>query len=164
MTGERTERTLQETASSVTVTTQDDLDAFAGPDTLQRIFNQTANVTTSGNGNQGPTIRGSNTSGVLTSLESFFGGSQPRTTTQVDLDKQDGDQRVWVSATCENIVYKEQVSGLGKVGAVNNAIHSSETFGAMRQPVILIVGFMLLLLTITGLIVWFKRYFQRRAG
>lgn len=84
VTGERTERTLQETASSVTVTTQDDLDAFAGPDTLERIFNQTANVTTSGNGNQGPTIRGSNTSGVLTSLESFFGGSQPRTTIQVD--------------------------------------------------------------------------------
>ncbi len=84
VTGERAERTLQETASSVTVTTQDDLDAFAGPDTLERIFNQTANVTTSGNGNQGPTIRGSNTSGVLTSLESFFGGSQPRTTIQVD--------------------------------------------------------------------------------
>ncbi len=84
VTGERTERTLQETASSVRVTTQEDLDAFAGPDTLERIFNQTANVTTSGNGNQGPTIRGSNTSGVLTSLESFFGGSQPRTTIQVD--------------------------------------------------------------------------------
>lgn len=84
VTGERTERTLQETASSVSVTTQADLDAFAGPDTLERIFNQTANVTTSGNGNQGPTIRGANTSGILTSLESFFGGSQPRTTIQVD--------------------------------------------------------------------------------
>lgn len=84
VTGERTERTIQDTASSVSVTTQADLDAFAGPDTLERIFNQTANVTTSGNGNQGPTIRGANTSGVLTSLESFFGGSQPRTTIQVD--------------------------------------------------------------------------------
>lgn len=81
-----------------------------------------------------------------------------------DLDKRDGDQRVWVSASCENIMHKEQVSGLGKVGAVNNAIHSGETFGSFRQPVILIVGFALLLLSVTGLIVWFKRYFQKNAS
>lgn len=84
VTGERVERTLQETASSVSVTTAADLDAFPGADTLNRIFEQTPNVTSSGEGNQGPTIRGANTSGVLTSLESFFGGSQPRTTIQVD--------------------------------------------------------------------------------
>ncbi|TQV67247.1 hypothetical protein FKG94_25985 [Exilibacterium tricleocarpae] len=84
VTGERVARSQRETASSVVVTSALDLDAFAGPDTLDQVFKQTANVTTSGEGNQGPTIRGANTSGVLTSLESFFGGSQPRTTIQVD--------------------------------------------------------------------------------
>lgn len=84
VTGERIARTQQETAASVAVTTAEDLDDLPGPDTLALIFQQTANVTSSGAGNQGPTIRGSNTSGVLTSLESFFGGSQPRTTIQVD--------------------------------------------------------------------------------
>lgn len=81
-----------------------------------------------------------------------------------DLDKRDGDRRVWVSASCENIIHKEEVSGLGRVGAINNAIHSGETFGNMRQPVILVVGFMLLLLSITGLIVWFKRYYRIRSN
>lgn len=82
--GERIDRTIFETSSSVSVTTSETLDQFAGPDTLSRIFQQTANVTDSGAGNQTPTIRGTNTSGILTSLESFFGGSQPRTTVQVD--------------------------------------------------------------------------------
>lgn len=84
VTGERIPRSLKDTASSVVVTTGFELDAFAGPDTLDQIFKQTANVTASGEGNQAPTIRGANTSGVLTSLESFFGGSQPRATVQVD--------------------------------------------------------------------------------
>lgn len=78
-----------------------------------------------------------------------------------DLDKRDGDRRVWVSSSCANMVHKEAVSGLGNVGAINNAIHSGETFGAMRQPVVLLVGLALLLLSITGLIVWFKQYFRR---
>ncbi|QTD56882.1 PepSY-associated TM helix domain-containing protein [Parasphingorhabdus cellanae] len=81
-----------------------------------------------------------------------------------DLDKRDGDRRVWVSSSCANMVHKEQVLGLGKLGAINNAIHSGDTFGAMRQPVILIVGLTLLLLSITGLIVWFKRYFRGNPG
>ncbi len=80
-----------------------------------------------------------------------------------DLDKRDGDRRVWVSASCDNILHKEQVSGLGKVGAVNNTIHSGDIFGPLRQPMILIVGFALLLLSVTGLIIWFKRYFRGKA-
>ncbi|MFC4699116.1 TonB-dependent receptor [Glaciecola siphonariae] len=82
--GERSDRTLLDTASSVKVFQSEDLDFFAGADTLATLFYQTPNVTLTGEGNQGPTIRGVNTSGILTSLESFFGGSQPRTTVQID--------------------------------------------------------------------------------
>lgn len=84
VTGERRDSTVFETGSSVVVTTPVELELFAGPDTLDRIFDQTANVSTTGSNNQGPTIRGANTSGILTSLEGFFGGSQPRTTVQLD--------------------------------------------------------------------------------
>jgi len=82
--GERVVRSKRETASSVNVTTAADLEVLPGPDTLDTIFEQTPNVTLTGQGNEGPTFRGLSTSGVLTSLESFFGGSQPRTTIQVD--------------------------------------------------------------------------------
>ncbi|WP_395342296.1 TonB-dependent receptor [Ningiella sp. W23] len=84
ITGERSDKTLLETASSVKVFTTNELDFLAGADTLATLFEQTPNVTLTGEGNQGPTIRGINTSGILTSLESFFGGSQPRTTVQID--------------------------------------------------------------------------------
>ncbi|MCQ8186265.1 TonB-dependent receptor [Parvularcula maris] len=84
VTGERTDRSLKETASSVAVTTAARQDALAGLDTLEQIIRQTVGVNPANEGNQGPTIRGANTSGVLTSLESFFGGSQPRTTITVD--------------------------------------------------------------------------------
>ncbi len=84
-------------------------------------------------------------------------------TTSQDLDKRDGDRRVWVSSSCADIIHKEKVSGLGKIGAVNNAVHSGEVFGSLRQPVIMIVGLALVLLSITGLIIGFKRYFRRNA-
>lgn len=82
--GERLERTVKETASSVSVTTDAKLEVLPGPNTLDTIFDQTPNVTLTGQGNEGPTIRGLSTSGILTSVESFFGGSQPRSTVQVD--------------------------------------------------------------------------------
>ena len=84
VTGERTPRSIVETSSSVAVTTQEDLDRFAGADTLTRILEQTANVSPTGDDNEGPSIRGVDSSGILTSLEAFFGGSQPRTTVEVD--------------------------------------------------------------------------------
>ena len=84
VTGERTPRSIVETSSSVAVTTQEDLDRFAGADTLARILEQTANVSPTGDDNEGPSIRGVDSGGILTSLEAFFGGSQPRTTVQVD--------------------------------------------------------------------------------
>lgn len=74
-----------------------------------------------------------------------------------DIDKKDGDVRVWVSSTCENLVHVERVKGLATIGAISASIHSGETFGVFRIPVIILVGSILTLLSITGLIVWITK-------
>ncbi|QLC23920.1 TonB-dependent receptor [Parasphingopyxis algicola] len=83
VTGERVDRTLMETASSVDVFSADDINSLAVPDTVSGLLTVVPNVTQTG-GNAGPTIRGSNTSGVLTDAEGAFGGARPRTTIQID--------------------------------------------------------------------------------
>ena len=83
VTGERASRTLRETPSSVVVFTPSDLDALAGADRLDSVLEQIPNVQF-GNGGQGPTIRGQDSTGVLQDLPAFLGGSRPRLTVQVD--------------------------------------------------------------------------------
>lgn len=81
--GERIDRTLKETASSVEVFSAADIDTLAVPETVSGLLAVVPNVTQTG-GNSGPTIRGSNTSGVLTDAEGAFGGARPRSTIQID--------------------------------------------------------------------------------
>ena len=81
--GERTARTLEDTASSVVAITDADLDATAGPDTIESLLTRIPNVQ-AGNAESGPTIRGQNTTGVLTGADAFLGGSRARSTIQVD--------------------------------------------------------------------------------
>jgi len=83
ITGERVRRTLKETPSSVAVFTADDLQAQAGADRLDQLLEQVPNVQL-GNGVQGPTIRGQDSTGVLQDLPAFLGGTRPRVTLQVD--------------------------------------------------------------------------------
>lgn len=122
VTGERQDSTVQDTASSVVVATQADLDDFAGPDTLERIYQQTANVTSSGNDGQGPTIRGANTSGILNSVESFFGGALPRTTIQVDGRQLSFNEFVYASASAWDIKRVEIFRGPQTTTQGRNAI------------------------------------------
>jgi outer membrane receptor protein involved in Fe transport len=84
VTGERIARTVQETASSVVVTTGDELRDRAGADTVNDVLGFAPNVLTSGSQNNGPTIRGQNTTGILSGVNAFLGGSRPRTTILVD--------------------------------------------------------------------------------
>jgi iron complex outermembrane receptor protein len=84
VTGERIARTVQETASSVNVVTGDELRDRAGADTINEVLSLAPNVQTAGAQNNGPTIRGQNTTGVLSGVNAFFGGSRPRTTILVD--------------------------------------------------------------------------------
>jgi outer membrane receptor protein involved in Fe transport len=84
VTGERIARTVQQTASSVVVTTGDDLDDRAGADTINDVLAFAPNVSAAGAQNNGPTIRGQNTTGVLSGVDAFLGGSRPRTTILLD--------------------------------------------------------------------------------
>lgn len=84
VTGERIARDVQETAASVDVVTGNELRDRAGSDTINEVLSLAPNVNTAGAQNNGPTIRGQNTTGVLSGVNAFFGGSRPRTTILVD--------------------------------------------------------------------------------
>lgn len=84
VTGERIARTVEETAASVAVVTGAQLRDRAGADTINEALALTPNIHTAGAQNNGPTIRGQNTTGVLSGVNAFFGGSRPRTTILVD--------------------------------------------------------------------------------
>ena len=84
VTGERIARSVQETASSVAVVTGEDLRDRAGADSINEVLAFTPNVQTGGAQNNGPTIRGQNSTGILSGVNAFLGGSRPRTTILVD--------------------------------------------------------------------------------
>src|SRR5687767_1776738 len=79
ITGERIPRLASETASSVVVLTQDDIEAQAGADRLEQLLALVPNVEPGG-GNDGPTIRGQDTTGILREVQAFLGGTRPRVT------------------------------------------------------------------------------------
>ncbi|MFC4699117.1 PepSY-associated TM helix domain-containing protein [Glaciecola siphonariae] len=79
-----------------------------------------------------------------------------------DVDTKDGDTRVWVSASCKDIVHVEENEGLHLVGAANNSVHAGTSFGIMRLPIILSVGLALIFLSVTGLVLWWRRYIKSR--
>lgn len=83
ITGERVPRQLRDTPSSVVVLRDEEIEAQAGADRLEQLLALIPNVEPGG-GNDGPTIRGNDTTGVLREIQSFFGGSRPRVTVQVD--------------------------------------------------------------------------------
>lgn len=83
VTGERFERTLRETAASVSVTTETELDKQAAPDRIEQVLALVPNVQL-GAGDQGPSIRGQESTGVLQGADAFLGGSRPRATIQID--------------------------------------------------------------------------------
>ena len=82
VTGERVPRTLRETSSSVAVINETEIEAN-GANRVDQILALIPNVQL-GNGSQGPTIRGLDTTGPLSALPAFLGGNRPRTTVIVD--------------------------------------------------------------------------------
>ena len=80
--GERTPRSVRDTASSVDVTIAERIEALSGADRIEQVLQQIPNVVVSGG--TGPAIRGQDTNGVLLGLPAFLGGARPRTTLQID--------------------------------------------------------------------------------
>ncbi|MEM1134033.1 MAG: TonB-dependent receptor, partial [Pseudomonadota bacterium] len=82
--GEGRARSLQETASSVSVTTEDDLAKRAGPQSLRSVLEATPGVQFNAVNNDGPTVRGSDSSGAIGGSGIFVGGARGRTTLEID--------------------------------------------------------------------------------
>jgi len=82
VTGERVRRSLKDTASSVAVVTDEELEARP-VDRIEQVLAAIPNVQL-GHGSEGPAIRGLDTTGPLQALPAFLGGNRPRTTVVVD--------------------------------------------------------------------------------
>ena len=82
VTGERVPRSLKETASSVVVITERQIEAQAA-DRVDQLLATVPNVQF-GSGTEGPAIRGQDSTGVVRELFAFLGGTRPRATLTVD--------------------------------------------------------------------------------
>jgi iron complex outermembrane recepter protein len=83
VTGERLQRPMSDTASSVAVITGEANESLAGADRIEQLLSLIPNVQL-GSGGEGPTIRGQDSTGVLRDLPAFLGGTRPRVTLQMD--------------------------------------------------------------------------------
>jgi iron complex outermembrane recepter protein len=82
VTGERVARGVKETSSSVVVETAERLDERS-LDNINGLLGQLPNIQL-GSDDQGPSIRGQDTTGPLLGADAFLGGSRPRSTVQID--------------------------------------------------------------------------------
>lgn len=84
VTGQKTTRPLQDTATSVSVITGEEIAENAGTVSLTEAISQTPNVIATGVSNLGVTIRGSDTTGPAGGITAFLAGTRPRVTIQKD--------------------------------------------------------------------------------
>ena len=82
VTGERVARGIDETSSSVTVETAERLEERS-VDNINQLLGLLPNIQL-GSQDQGPAIRGQDTTGPLSGADAFLGGTRPRTTIQID--------------------------------------------------------------------------------
>lgn len=82
VTGERVPRRLRDTASSVVVIGKEEIEA-SSIDRIDQLLASTPNIQ-EGSGEEGPAIRGQDSTGALRNLFAFLGGTRPRVTIQVD--------------------------------------------------------------------------------
>lgn len=83
VTGERTSRTVDQTAASVAVFDDEAIRRIGGANRVQDVLALIPNVQL-GAGESAPAIRGNSGTGVLTSADAFLGGTRPRITLSVD--------------------------------------------------------------------------------
>lgn len=84
VTGERVERTVFETSSSVVVVPGAEIEQTPAFTDVEDVLDFVPNIVTGGTSNNGPTIRGLDSTGVLSNANAFFGGTRPRATITVD--------------------------------------------------------------------------------
>lgn len=84
VTGEKTERSLQQTAPSVRVFTSGELATSPGWQGSNDLLEGVANITSSGNQNLAPAVRGVDGTGPAQGADAFLAGTRPRLNIQVD--------------------------------------------------------------------------------
>lgn len=82
--GERTQRSVFETPSSVVVVTQETLDHVPGTATVDEVVERTPNFTNAGTPDELPVIRGVTASGISRGLGAISGGLRPRANLAID--------------------------------------------------------------------------------
>ena len=84
VTGEKTRRSLRETASSVKVMTDDDLEAMASIYNANHLLDAIPNLVTVEPGNEAPAVRGIDGTGPAKGANAFLAGTRPRLNYQID--------------------------------------------------------------------------------
>ena len=84
VTGERVERTVFETPSSVVVVPGAEIEQTPAFTDVEDVLDFIPNIITGGNSFDGATIRGIDSTGLLSAGTAFFGGARPRATITVD--------------------------------------------------------------------------------
>jgi outer membrane receptor protein involved in Fe transport len=84
VTGEKTERSIMDTASSVTVFDDEEIKRRPGVTQLTDILDHIPNFTTSETSNLAPAVRGVDGTGPAQGADAFFAGTRPRLNYQVD--------------------------------------------------------------------------------
>src|SRR3546814_12936939 len=78
VTAERTNRSLQDTASSVAVVTGEDAEALAGAQSTYDLLERVPNVVATRGANSAPAVRGIDGAGPAVGGHAFFAGTRPR--------------------------------------------------------------------------------------
>ena len=84
VTGEHTSRSLRDTASSVMVMTENNLDRMPGVITSNNLLDRIPNIVTVEPGNDAPAVRGVDGTGPASGANAFFAGTRPRLNYQID--------------------------------------------------------------------------------
>ena len=126
VTGEKVRRSLRDTASSVSVTSAQDLDRRVDIVTTSDLLSQIPNVVTVEPSNLAPAIRGLDGTGPAQGADAFFAGTRPRLNIQVDGRTLSHNEAIFSDATlfdAEQIeVYRGPQSTLQGRNAIAGAV------------------------------------------
>lgn len=126
VTGEKTQRSLMDTASSVSVLDSEALQRRPAIDTTADALNQVPNVVGVEPGNLAPAVRGSDGTGPASGADAFFAGTRPRLNYQVDGRTLSYNESIFSDATLWDVerieVYRGPQSTLQGRNAIAGAI------------------------------------------